>query len=913
MRVVYVRTVDGPNVYHYRPVLIMRLDLEELAGRESYEVEGFIDRLLEALPGLHTHHCSREKAGGFVERLREGTYFGHVVEHVAIELSQHAGVGVNYGKTVYAGSPGVYDVVVRYEAEEGMRHLLYTAVALVEALVDGRPYPVEEALAEARAIIAATELGPSTRAIVEAAERRGIPWSRIGSDSLVQLGYGRHRKFIQAALSSETGQIAVDVACNKELTKQLLERAFLPVPRGAVVRTADEAVAAHERLGGSVVVKPVDGNQGRGVSIGVSTAEEVARAFDVAAAYGREVIVEEEFEGSDYRVLVVGGRMVAASRRLPCHVVGDGEHTISELVDRANEDPRRGDGHDRALTRIVLDEAVRDNLAQQGWTLDDRPAAGEWVFLRRTANLSTGGEACDVTDEVHPDVQRACERAARVIGLDICGIDLITPDIAAPFPRTKAGIVEVNAAPGLRMHHFPSEGRARDVGTAIIEMLYPGGTTGRVPIVAITGTNGKTTVTRLIGHIFGETGKQVGMTTTDGVYVGGHCVARGDMTGPQSARAILSDPSVEVAVLETARGGIQRRGLGYDWADVAVLTNIQPDHIGQDGIEDVEDLVHIKSLVAERVCEGGTLVLNADDALLVKLPEHRRVRRTPKQIVLFSLEAANEHVLRHCAGGGTAYFVRGGWIVEARGMQEEEIVDVATLPFTMQGAARFQVANCLAAVAACRARGIPPAVLRSALLSFDTNEHNAGRMNLYRLGAGHVMVDYGHNPHAFEAVSSAARTWAAGRPVIGIIGVPGDRDDALVLQAGRAAARGFDRIVIREDRDLRGRRRGEVPEMLCLAVQSVAPEKRCEVVTDECQAIEHVLEEVRQGAFAVLFYEEAEPVVCVLEANGAVPVQHAADVPAGERPLLVGDGLPGTRIEVTVRQALHRQEGRRHE
>jgi cyanophycin synthetase len=876
MKIDKIRTLSGPNIYNYKPVLVMRLDLEELAETESCDVAGFNERLIALLPGLKEHHCSKGRPGGFIERLETGTYFGHIVEHVALELSGAVGVPVYYGKTLYADEPGCYNVVVAYKAERGMRYLLETAVGLAEALVKNESYPLEERLAEARRIIARTELGPSTRAIVDAARRRDIPWFRVNNDSLVQLGYGKNRRLIQAAMTSQTGGIAVEIAGDKDLTKAILEQADLPVPRGVVAESADEAIAALSEIGAPVVVKPLDGHQGKGVSLNLTTEIEVLEAFRIARQYGHDVLVEEMYEGRDYRVLVVGGKLVAASERVPCHVVGDGTHTLAELIEITNLDPRRGDGHDNVLTKIKVDEVMLACLRRQGLDFQHVPPAGERVFLRETGNLSTGGTAVDVTDRVHPEMRQLCERAARVVGLDICGLDLVATDISRPL-QAGNGFIEANAAPGLRMHTAPSEGQPRDVGGAIIDMLYPQAAQARIPIISITGTNGKTTVTRMIGHVLEEMQWCVGMTTTDGIHIGGQLAARGDTTGPHSARVVLSDPSVEVAVLETARGGITRRGLGYDWSDISIITNIREDHIGQDGIRDIEDLVYIKSLIAERVREGGTLILNADDEQSVRLIENDRVRRTNKQFIYFSLNDNHVLIRKYLEIGGGAFFVRDGRIIEAVGGEEHDVVAVADIPVTMGGTAHFQVSNVLAAVAACRAHGVTRDNVAAALKSFRNDEHNPGRANLYQVGAGYVMVDYGHNPDAFKAVSRMAALWH-GRRVTAILGVPGDRDDQLIEESGRIAARGFHRIIIKEDKDLRGRRKGEVAGLLCRTINAESPERECLTVLDEIQAFSTELGEMKSGDVIVVFYDKLEPVLEVLARHGAVPATSIGEI-----------------------------------
>src|SRR5215204_854801 len=752
MKIESIRTIAGPNVYSHRPVLLMTLDLEDLYERESHELPGFVGRLLALLPGLGEHHCSKGYAGGFVERLNEGTYFGHTVEHVTLELAGLAGCSATHGKTRYAGEGRVYNVVIEFCAEHATRFLLERAVGLVESVIRGEEFPPEKAIREAQEIAADTELGPSTRSIVDAAERRNIPWARENDQSLVRLGYGRHLRLIQAAMTDGTSAIGVEVAGDKDLTKARLAKASIPVPTGEIVRTEGEAVAALSSIGGAVVVKPLDGRQGKGVSLNLSTPEEVASAFRIAREFSSSVLVEEMFEGRNYRVLCVGYRMAAASERIPCHVTGDGMHTVAELIDIENSNPLRGEGHEKPLTKIKKDdEILRTFMQKEGWSMEDVPGEGERVLLCAGMNLSTGGTAKDVTDVVHPTVRSLCERAARIMGMDVCGVDLVVKDIAEPGGGG-GGVIEINAAPGLRMHQFPGEGEPRDVGEAIVEMLYPAGVPSRIPVISITGTNGKTTVTRMLSHLLIESGLQTGTTTTDGIYLNGERVVRGDTTGPVSALTVLEDRAVEVAVLETARGGIVRRGLGYDWSDVSVMTNVGADHIGQDGIESVEDILWIKSLVAERVREGGTLVLNADDELLASLPQMRAVKRVPKRYVHFSLRPDNPVLLESVAAGGTGYFYRDGKIFELENGEEHAVVEAAAIPATMNGTADFQVANAMAAVAAARALGLARAFVGASIARFRSDEENPGRANLYRVGRGHVMVDYGHNPDAFHAV-----------------------------------------------------------------------------------------------------------------------------------------------------------------
>lgn len=886
MKIEHIRTLSGANIYTHNPALVAVINLEELTEKESCGFPGFNNNLLKLLPSLHGHTCGLGYAGGFEERLKEGTYFGHIVEHIAIELSHLAdcNIGASHGKTRRAGKePNIYNVVVEYKSENGMKFLLETAAAIVEKLVAGET--VEEIakfkdkrLIEARKIVEKCELGVSTRAIVEAAKERNIPVQRIGGASLVQLGWGKNRRFIQAAMTNETRAIAVDIAGDKELTKELLRQAEIPVPFGVLTQTEDEAVEAWREIGSPAVVKPLDGRQGKGVSVNLLTDEEIRTAFRVAQEYSRNVIVEEQFNGTNYRVLIVGGKMMAASERLAPSVIGDGETTIFELIERENANPLRGESHERPLTKIKVDDIVRAHLEKHGHSLEFVPAKGEIVTLREGCNLSTGGTARDVTSEVHESIRKMCERAARIVGLDICGVDLVLQDISQPLKT--GGVIELNAAPGLRMHTHPSEGEAKNVGAAIVEMLYPHGQDGRIPVVSITGTNGKTTVTRLIAHAFAEAGNCVGMTTTDGIWIGGECISKGDTTGPKSARAVLSDPTVDVAVLETARGGIVRGGLAYDWSDVSVITNIQSDHFGQDGIENVDDILYIKSLLAERVREGGTLVLNADDELLARLANQPSITRVNKNIVYFSLKPSHITIKRHIMSGGTAYTVRNGWIVETTWMRETPMIQVSDIPIALGGFAEFNIANVLAATAACRAQGLEVEQIAAAFGSFQAEQHNHGRANLFEFEGAYIFLDYGHNPEAFKSVCRMAAHWNDGeRRVNGVIGVPGDRCNDLIEQAGRIAAQGFHRITVKEDADLRGRAKGEVAQLLYQSVKEETPEIDCQIILDEAEALRREITRLQPGDILVCFFEKFDRVRGILDICEAVPTKQIEEVP----------------------------------
>ncbi|MCL6548162.1 MAG: cyanophycin synthetase [Alicyclobacillus sp.] len=866
MKIVWVRHIDGPNVYTYRPVLVARVDLGAWTERESYSVPGFPDRLLQALPGLREHHCAKGQPGGFVERLYSGTYFGHVLEHVALELASLCGLNVHFGKTLYAGRPGQYDVVMECEAFECQRYLLERAVDVVAALAGGCMPDIRAVVAEGRVVRDRTGLGPSTQAIVDAARRRNIPVRRLSEGSLIQLGYGCRRKWVAATLTAHTSAVSVDIACDKALTKQLLAQAGVPVPEGEVASSLGEALEAFARLGPPVVVKPLCGNQGKGVTLGIQTAAEVEWAYGIALRISDRVLVERQIPGRNIRALVVGGVCVAASERIPARVVGDGVHTVRQLVEQANLNPLRGVGHEKPLTRIALDDIAMLTMQRQGWGLDDVPEPGRVVLLRDSANLSTGGEAVDVTAELHPSCRELAERAARIIGLDVCGIDLIVPSLSDPVDPHRCAVIEVNAAPGIRMHQHPSVGQPRDAGDAIVASLFPAGDNGRIPIVSITGTNGKTTTTRLIAHAVAATGKVVGMTTTGGVYIGGRKVLDGDTTGPDSARVVLSDPLVEVAVLETARGGIVRGGLAYDKANVAVITNITLDHVGQDGAESLEDILHIKSLVAECVPDDGVVVLNADDEHLVALARRLRAR-----VVFFSASDHNPVLKRHLACGGVGYYVSRGWLMEGRGNLTWEVVPVSEIPLTMRGTAEFQVENCLAALSALRALGLTRQQIAAAFTTFTPSRHNVGRLMLYELpGDRRVVLDYGHNPDGFAKMGR----WLARLPhrrLIGVVGMPGDRADHVIREGADALAPVFDGFVIKEDADLRGRAPGEVARLMAEQIRLRCPEKPCMVVLPEREALQHALSAMEPGDVVVAFYEKLAPLEQLIRSLGGVP------------------------------------------
>ncbi|MFN8791617.1 MAG: cyanophycin synthetase [Bdellovibrionales bacterium] len=701
MEIISFRKIEGPNVYHEKPVLIMRLDLKEWAEVGSHEVPELQQKLLSLLPGLRDHGCSVGRPGGFLERLERGTYMAHIVEHVALELSCRSGIQVSFGKARFAGHKGLYDVITRFKSEENMKECMRQAVILVEACLRGQNYNIRLGLESILQKKDSGELGPTSQALVAAAQKRNIPVRRLSDEtSLLQLGYGKNRRLLQTSMTDQTSVIGTDLVQDKQMTKTFLQRYGIPVPKGKIVSRAEELPEVLVEMPGPFVLKPLDGHHGEGVSLNLHTLSELESSFRRAqdASKNGLVLMEEMCEGADYRLLVVAGKFVAAARRSPPTIVGDGVSTIESLIETLNQDPRRGDGHDSLLTKVKIDESVLQHLHKCGRNLQTIPMKSEAVTLLGTANLSKGGTATDVTDEVHEDTRRLCERISRLVQLDICGIDLIHEDIRNP-PSTRLKVIEVNAAPGLRMHISPCSGKPRDVAEPILEMLYPEHGPSRIPIISITGTNGKTTVARLLKRILSNSQLQVGLTTTEGIWIGDHKIVSGDTTGPRSAETVLADSSVQAAVLEVARGGILRGGLAYDWSDVGLILNVRPDHLGQDGLETLEDIVWVKSLVAERVRPHGTLVLNADDPASLGIRELANVQRRPRNLFLYSREASQKAFQEHLSKGGSGCWTDSNWIYLQQGHTIRTVMGLHEIPLTVQGTLDYQVSNVLAAIA----------------------------------------------------------------------------------------------------------------------------------------------------------------------------------------------------------------------
>ena len=861
-RAVYV----GPSLYAHFPVIRLELDLGELEHWPSARLgEPFIQHLVACLPGLAEHGCSYREPGGFLRRLREGegTWLGHVLEHVAIELQNIAGEDVTFGKTrSIEGRPGVYTVVYEYsDRKEGIA-AGELALKLIGSLLppDLRQHvdvPTEFhweterdefiRYAQRRA------LGPSTASLVKAAEQRGIPWLRLNEYSLVQLGHGKYQQRIQATVTSKTSHIAVELASDKEETNKILSTLGLPVPRQELVGSEEGAVRAAARLGGLVVTKPYNGNHGRGITIGIEDPEAVREGFRAAREHSRSVIVETFQPGDDHRLLVVNGELVAATRRTPGHVIGDGTHSIAELIEIVNQDPRRGIGHEKVLTKLSLDREAELMLARKNYTADSVPLEGEQVFVRSTGNLSTGGTATDVTDIIHPDNLDMAVRAVRAIGLDVGGVDFLTPNIAESFRTVGGAICEVNAAPGFRMHVAPSEGTPRDAAGPVIDMLFPQNAPSRVPIAAITGTNGKTTTARILAHIAKMAGYTPGLTTTDGVYIDGQRTVEGDMTGPVSARMVLSDPQIDLAVLETARGGLLRAGMGVSEVNVGAVLNVQADHLGMKGIDTLDQLAEVKRIVVEVATDCA--VLNADDPLVLKMSGYVDA----KSICYVSTNPSHPLVREHIRAGGRACALEAGINGQMITLYDKgnhiPLLWTHLIPATLEGRAMHNVQNAMFAAAMAFSLGIKLDAIRQGLRTFGTTFFQVpGRMNVFDEHPFKVLFDYGHNAHAVGAMADLAqRLDVKGRRIV-VLAAPGDRRDDDIVDIARAAAGKFDHYLLRRDDSLRGRGEDEIPLLLEQALLAAGVEAaQIERIPDEQKAIDTALRMGQPGDLLLIF------------------------------------------------------------
>ncbi|MCA0428655.1 MAG: cyanophycin synthetase [Bacteroidetes bacterium] len=848
MKILDIKVMRGPNYWSVRrhKLIQMRLDLEEMEERPTNKIDGFGERLEKMFPSMYSHRCSEEMAGGFFKRVKEGTWMGHVIEHIALELQTLAGMDCGFGRTRSTSKHGVYNVVFNYMEEKAGIYTAKAAVRIAEALIAGTEYDLQEDIQNLREIREDERLGPSTGTIVEEAVSRGIPFIRLNRHSLVQLGYGVNQRRIRATIASTTGSIAVDIACDKEETKNLLEAAEIPVPKGRIIYTEEGLKEAIERINYPIVTKPVDGNHGKGATTNIQNWEDAVKGLEAAKKYSRGVIVERFITGQDHRVLVINYKFVAAAIRKPAAVTGDGIHSIQELIDITNQDPRRGYGHEKTLTSIKIDDFTLDMLNKKGLTLDSIPEKGQEIWLKPTANLSTGGTATDVTDMVHPDNIFMCERIARIIGLDICGIDIMAESLTEPITQNGGAILEVNAAPGFRMHIDPAEGLPRNVAEPVIDMLYPPGSSARIPIIAVSGTNGKTTTTRLMAHMVKTMGYKVGYTTTDGIYIQNQMMMRGDCTGPVSAEFVLKDPTVDFAVLECARGGILRAGLGFHNCDIAIVTNVAEDHLGLQDIDTIEQLARVKAVVPESVLPGGYAILNADNQWTASMAKNLKCK-----IAYFSMDENNPIIQDHVKKGGLAAIYENGFVTISKGTWKIRVEKSVNIPLTYGGRALYNIQNILPTLLAGFIRNFKIEDMRIALQTFIPGPaQTPGRMNIFRFRNFEVMVDYAHNAAGFSAIADMLSKIEAMH--VGIIAGVGDRRDEDTIALGKMAAGMFDEIIIRQDKNLRGRTEQEIIDLMMKGIQEVDPDKKVTIIKKETEAIDYAIKNAKRNSFITI-------------------------------------------------------------
>jgi cyanophycin synthetase len=846
MKILKIQALRGPNIWSVqrKKLIQMRLDLEEMEQYPTNKIDGFRERIEAMFPTMIEHRCSEGTRGGFFSRIERGTWMGHVIEHIALEIQTLAGMETGFGRTRETKTPGIYNVVFSYTEENVGLFAAESAVAIAEALIKGTEYDLDADIKRMREIRERVRLGPSTGSIVEEAVARDIPWIRLGTNSLVQLGYGVNQMRFQATITCKTSSIAVDIACNKEETKRMLDNASIPVASGSICVDEEDLTACIKKIGYPIVLKPLDGNHGKGASINVTNWEDALAGLGYAQKYSRRVIVEKFITGFDFRVLIIDNKLVAAAKRVPAHVVGNGKDSIQQLIDTTNQDPRRGYGHENVLTEIDVDRDTLDLLEKLNYTTESVPKNGEIVYLKSTANLSTGGTSVDVTDMMHPENVFLCERISRVIGLDICGVDIMAENLTQPLKENGGCILEVNAAPGFRMHLAPSEGLPRNVASPVIDMLYPPGKPSRIPIIAVTGTNGKTTTTRLLAHIVKNNGYKVGFTTSDGIYIQNHMLEKGDTTGPISAEYILKDPTVEFAVLETARGGILRSGLGFSRCDIAVITNIQEDHLGLSDIHTLEDLARVKSTVVKSVKKEGWAILNAQDEQCVKIGQELSCN-----VAYFSMDEENALIKKLCKEGKIVCVYENGFITVKKGEWKIRIERATHVPLTMGGKAKFMIANVLAATLAGYLQGFKTEDISLSLQTFiPSAAQTPGRMNIFDFKKFKVLIDFAHNPSGYLGVEDFLSSVVANKK-IGIIAGVGDRRDEDIKECAKIAGRMFDHIIIRQEKHLRGRTEDEIIGLILDGIAESGRNVTHEIITKEVEAIKHAINSAEEGTF----------------------------------------------------------------
>ncbi|GAA0728336.1 cyanophycin synthetase [Clostridium malenominatum] len=856
MKILRYKYYSGRNIYCHRPCVKMEVDLEGFKDIPSKDIKGFNDKLVQLLPILKQHECGIEEEMGFVKRLIEGTYLAHICEHICIGLQNMIGLKGAYGKAREI-KDDLYYIIYEGEYKRTSIETGKTAVMIINSLISGKEINIDECINKLKDTLKREQMGPSTLAIVREARKKNIPFLRMGDGSILQLGYGSTSKMIEATISGNTSGIGIDIACDKLLTKELLYNQCLPVAEGVEILNPVQLLIEAERIGYPLVLKPRFGNQGKGVCVNLRNEKELIQAYNTILKNYKDVIMEEYIKGKDFRVCVVDYEVVAVSQRVPPYIIGDGSSSILQLINELNKDSRRGEGHEKPLTKLKINEELINYISKNCYSLNSIPKKGEKVVLRENANLSTGGIAIDFTDVICKENIEICKRVARTIGLDVCGIDICCTDISKPID---GAIIEVNAAPGIRMHEHPYEGKSRNVGGAIVDMLFKD-TQKQIPIISVTGTNGKTTTARLISYVLSLGGYKTGLTTTGGIYIGNHCIETGDTTGYNSAMTVLTNKEVEVAVLETARGGIIKKGLAYDLADVGIITNITSDHLGIDGIETIEELAFVKSLIVEAVKDEGYSIINADNDVSLTLLD-----RIKSNIILYSKDKSNKALTKHMEQGGYGIYLHNDFIYVEKDGNVFPIIKVKDIKITLEGRLTYNIENAMAACAALISLGIDYAIIRKGMQNFYLDEiHNPGRFNLYKLKDITVVIDYAHNVEGYKAVMEGVKKLDYKR-LIGIIGVPGDRKNEDIIRLGNISGENFDQIYIKEDIDKRNRKEGEVASLLTKGVlNSGFEEKNINITLDEIEALKKAIKESKKGDLIIIFFENYEPLLKIVK------------------------------------------------
>ena len=856
MKIKNQKIFEGRNIYSHKKCIRLDVDLCGYSDIPSKDIEGFNEGLLKMLPELKTHRCGIDEEGGFVKRLKEGTYLSHICEHIIIAIQNKLGIDVSYGKSREIKGDFYY-IIFQYEYKAVGIESARLSIDIINSLISGIKFDFDKRMKLLTEILNNEIIGPSTLAIKNAALRYNLPVFEIGDSGFYQIGYGKQGRMIEATIGANTSCISTDIASDKMLTKELLIQQNIPVADGAKIYNAISLLKEGERIGYPLVIKPRFGSKGNGVALNLKSDKELIKAYNYLKDIHNELMIERYVEGNDYRVCVVNYNVVAVSLRIPPFIIGDGKNNIKNLIRILNSDSKRGYDHEKPLTKIKIDDSLLKFLEKQNMNLLTIPERGKKIKLRENANLSTGGIAIDCTDKISEENKKICIRAAQTIGLDICGIDIKTTDIEKSLHENGV-IMEINAAPGIRMHHYPTEGRVRDVGEAILKLQY-NGVPHNIPVVSITGTNGKTTTTRLISHVLKSMGYTVGMTSTEGTYIDGECIQTGDNSGYYSAKTVLLNKNVEVAVLETARGGIIRNGLAYDLADVAVITNITEDHIGIDGIEDMKELSKVKALVGEAVKKDGYVVINADDEWSIKILD-----RIKNEKIFFSMNNENEIIKKAINEGKIAIYVKDNYLYANNNKREYKIIGIKNIPITLDGVLEFNIQNVMAACGALIGMGIDYCMIAKGFKTFKLNEnYNLGRFNIYDLNGVKIILDYGHNIEGYRAVLKCLKK-IKNKRVIGVIGIPGDRNDNMALSVGKLCGKYIDKIYIKEDGDKRGRKKEEMARLLEKGVLLSREKKFYKIILDEKEALKEALKTSLKGDIIVVFYEKLQPLIDVI-------------------------------------------------